>query len=559
MGTANKYMIDKRPLDQWGKPIGKGYEEKQWEELSVEEMMADFDWKSDILDAYGEEVSGNTFYQDYLFYELYNGDIEGDYKVLLTEYDAQEKKKVHKIDVDEISDYLHLNDVAISPCLFYSNWRKKKLLNYVSAFVLDIDKLRPENLQRFLMLFDEGRLLKPTFICNSGSGVHFYYVLDQMLRCDAKYREANNLIATEIYKRLYDDVIKKEKWMDAQRHWLGQDYRVVNSKTKLYQRSSIFKVGDTYSIDELREYYKIEIDPKKRYATKSMIKYATNIAKDLDLELPDFENSKETYEFIKENKDAAYLVREKRRQDRQKQKGKKLRKTATWYKNTLFYMRDHTHPGYRFSSMKALAIIAFKEKVTREVFINDIQELAEYWASYDWKGDDFNERNIEAIVRLYDSAVKYSNTSAETLEEWLGYEFKKIGNKRNGRSQDVHLSIARATRDVLHPDGWQNKDGRPSSEQIVKEYRESHPEARKTDCIRDTGLSKPTVYKWWDETPGPKVSKKVFSPVEKSKTNYLVKQELLKMLLSMDDDEVAEFYRMIDGDSEKKVKKVVGK
>ena len=111
--------------------------------------MADFDWKSDILDAYGEEVSCDTFYQDYLFYELYAGEIEGDYKVLLTEYDAQENSKSHKIDVDEICDFLHLNDVAISPCLFYSNWRMKKLLNYVSAFVLDIDKLKPENLQRF--------------------------------------------------------------------------------------------------------------------------------------------------------------------------------------------------------------------------------------------------------------------------------------------------------------------------------------------------------------------------------------------------------------------------
>lgn len=36
-----------------------------------------------------------------------------------------------------------------------------------------------------------------------------------------------------------------------------------------------------------------------------------------------------------------------------------------------------------------------------------------------------------------------------------------------------------------------------SAEQIVKEWRESHPDGKKADCIRDTGLSKPTVYKWW--------------------------------------------------------------
>ena len=37
-----------------------------------------------------------------------------------------------------------------------------------------------------------------------------------------------------------------------------------------------------------------------------------------------------------------------------------------------------------------------------------------------------------------------------------------------------------------------------TKEHIVKEYREKNPEARKCDCIRETGLSKSTVYKWWD-------------------------------------------------------------
>ena len=37
-----------------------------------------------------------------------------------------------------------------------------------------------------------------------------------------------------------------------------------------------------------------------------------------------------------------------------------------------------------------------------------------------------------------------------------------------------------------------------TKEHIVREYREKNPDARKCDCIRDTGLSKSTVYKWWD-------------------------------------------------------------
>lgn len=498
-------LQDNRPVDDWGNPIGKPYKEKRWDELSPEEMMADFDWKGDILSAYGEEVSGETFYQDYLFRELYNGSLDDvyDYKVVLTSYES-ESNKMHKIDVDDIQNFTHLNDVALSPCLFFGNWRRKKLLNFVSAFILDIDKLRPKHLERFLMLIEEGRLLKPTFISNSGSGVHFYYLLDSMLRCDTGTHEANNRIAEEIYNCLYNDVIKKEKWPDAQKHWLGQDYRVVGSKTKLHQVARIYKTGDVYSIENLTKHYNVKINPTTRYATKAMVKYANSISKELQLDPPDYNDVKATYDFIAEHKDEAYKKREKRRQERaSKTKGKKRTKPVTWYRNTLAHIRDNTKPGYRFSSLKALAIIAYKEQVTREVFANDLEDLSVYWKAFDWNGDDFNQKNVEAILRLYDNAITYSNTTAEVLEEWLGYSFKRIGNKRNGRTQADHIKLMNFVRDELNGNkDWRNKEGRPlgsgTKEQIIKEYRAAHPEARKADCIRDTGLAKHTVYKWWD-------------------------------------------------------------
>ena len=47
-------------------------------------------------------------------------------------------------------------------------------------------------------------------------------------------------------------------------------------------------------------------------------------------------------------------------------------------------------------------------------------------------------------------------------------------------------------------------EGRPkgSSQQkkLVEEWRTAHPDGKKADCIRDTGLSKPTVYKWWEQS-----------------------------------------------------------
>jgi hypothetical protein len=72
-------------------------------------------------------------------------------------------------------------------------------------------------------------------------------------------------------------------------------------------------------------------------------------------------------------------------------------------------------------------------------------------------------------------------------------------NKRNGREQAQHVKIMNAVRDVLHPDGsWRNVDGRPSARRRVWEYRQQYPDAPKAECVRSTGLSKKTVYKWWD-------------------------------------------------------------
>ena len=56
-----------------------------------------------------------------------------------------------------------------------------------------------------------------------------------------------------------------------------------------------------------------------------------------------------------------------------------------------------------------------------------------------------------------------------------------------------------AIRDIEHPDGtWRNKEGRPDKEKIVEEWRNAHPDGKKIDCERETGLSRPTVLKWWD-------------------------------------------------------------
>lgn len=42
----------------------------------------------------------------------------------------------------------------------------------------------------------------------------------------------------------------------------------------------------------------------------------------------------------------------------------------------------------------------------------------------------------------------------------------------------------------------------PNKKDIIRNYREVYPNKTKADCVRDTGISKPTVTKWWNNDKG---------------------------------------------------------
>lgn len=485
--------------------IGKAYQDKKFDELTNDEKKMDFEWKNNILEARSiQQLSTSTFYQDYLFKDISNLKTADDdsYKILLTEYDA-ENNKIHKIALEDIEDYLDLNDVAISPCLYWNNWRRDALLNYVCAFTLDIDKLRPQDLNRFLDMFDNGELLSPTVICNSGSGVHFYYILNESLPVDSKHHSQNKNIAQTIYDRLYD-IIKNDKgYVNAQHHWIGQDYRIVGAKTKLGQTASAWQMKEKfYTIDDLIEYCNVLYDQKKRVASKKMISYAKSIANDLKIEQPNYEDYIETYNFIAFNKDDAYKARDEKKKKREAAAAKRKQKkqsngSENWYKNTYKRVLVETVSGNRFNSLKALAIIAYKEEITRDVFEKDLNYLVDVWCKKNWQGDEFNVSNVEAIMRLYDNAQKYKDTTHEKLEEWLGWKFYGGEEKRNHRTQVDHLKRARAVQMVDYPNyEWA---GRPSAKHIVTQWRKENPKGKKIDCNRDTKLDPKTIRKWWND------------------------------------------------------------
>ena len=516
----------------------KIFRNKKWDELTDYERRLDFELKSEQLYHYGEEITSATFYQDYLFKDI-DKIFEGDLKILLTNYDAEIGNKVNKISVDEIDEFLSFNNVAISPCLFQKNWRNKKLLEYVCAFVLDIDKVRPYDMPDFFKVFDEGLIPVPSFIANSGSGVHFYYVLDKMFNINPIRNKYNYNLAEVIYAKLYD-FVHKAGWYDAQRHWIGQDYRVVNSKTKYGQTSAIFKTGDIYTIDELSKICGVSIDQLIEtehhfyQPTTKMINWAMDISKGLQIEPPCLDNPSEVYEFIKKNKERYKKYKIQKKDDYFKDtsnhlktiKPKKIKVTQKqdeditsggFYEYTYNQILQRANPGKRYNACKALAVIAYKEKIPEEKFMEDLEDLIEYW-DIKFSKDKVNKKNIEALKRLYENGGKYVRTLATTLESegWLGFKFERKESKRskNNKKDNVNLTReeileeARLLRDLRckrRGVKWDDNNGRKKATietsyvaQKIKKYLELHPNAKIREIMEETGATYPTVKKWYD-------------------------------------------------------------
>lgn len=57
--------------------------------------------------------------------------------------------------------------------------------------------------------------------------------------------------------------------------------------------------------------------------------------------------------------------------------------------------------------------------------------------------------------------------------------------------------MARSNLDILNEENGKALQGRKPKKDIVKQWQADHPNGKKSDCIRDTGLDKKTVYKWW--------------------------------------------------------------
>lgn len=478
--------------------------------LRYEDIEADFDVYGDVLPKWSRELSAKgyngvcaiDFYDDLFGDDLAEQRVPEDYRS--GEYCGIAVEMVLKMDKEgnpilddkgrkqwqglrtqvtqgnmELYDLIDRSDnfCLIAPFSYAGRSRTNENARYMYAFCIEVDGIQERGgLEELIYSWERKNqpIPKPTYMVCSGNGLHLYYVFERPIPMWRNVFEAMAEYKKYITLRLWTKYITSE-YEKIQWQSVNQPFRVVGTRTKDKGYVLAFRIGEKVTVDYMNQFV-----PKDRamtciYKTKCSLKEAKEL-------YPEWYN---------------------RRIEKKENRGYWNRYQPIYY-NWIEKILEGAVVGKRYNCLENLCSLAVQCNIEPEQVEADCKRVAEYFETLTVEDDNhFTDYDVICALKTYHQAKYTAYTrKIDFISKKTGIEL--IPNKRNGRKQVVHLQIARATRDILHPEGWQNKNGRPSDRQAIldfmrEKYLKNWEFPKKSEVIRETGISKPTVYKYYDE------------------------------------------------------------
>lgn len=401
-----------------------------------------------------------------------------DQLMVITTERTDNEKGFQLMDVDDLMDYQAFrSDVCVAPATFINGRYSLACCKDIHALVIDLDGLEADVLDAVICNGSiGGNIPLPTYIVNSGYGVHLYYVFKQPV----PYYHANRKPLKTMYDRICH-FTKKGIAAKTDRHAITQPFRFPGGQTKIGQTATAWQSGEKWSVAQLGRRLGVDVI-------------------EMDLAPRPLLPQREYHE-----------AREKWREQQAEGKPKRAKKrewisplegNVGFYRSCLHRCYEETEEGHRQKSMFALSIVAYKVRTIDKQTLQ--ADLADLLLHYNTIGKRMRLSEIKKAMGGFQS--KYDRTSSQRLEELFGWEFRRSWKERKEKGGEIlshyeQRELARFKRDMkMRREGrkWTDGNGRKSKEQVVQAWRRAHPEGKPKDCIRDTGISKNTVYKWWN-------------------------------------------------------------
>ena len=391
------------------------------------------------------------------------------------EIEGDGKARRHTItdELDTLQELQNTDFTIMSPISYFGRQRSGKNARYLYALVFDLDGVGMPQLRDTLHQMNKDILPKATFVVNSGTGLHLYYVLSEpvpMYPQNQKYlKELKYALTRQIWNRFTSTI--KEPQMQG----VLQGFRVIGSSSKLGREFPVvaYRLGGTVELEKLLDYIPDSNGEQQRIhglMRKSRLSLAEAKEK-----YPDWYERR----VVKKERRGRWTVK---------------RDLYDWW---LHRIREEIHVGHRFYGIMTLAIYAKKCDIDEDELRQDAFALLQPYD--DMSIEDINRFTKDDIVCALEMFNEdYVTFPRDDIAKISGLSMPV--NKRNWRNQEQHLQFARGIREIKSKLGEDvTGGGRPSECSRVLTWRQQHPEGRKADCHRDTGLDPKTIRKWWDK------------------------------------------------------------
>lgn len=434
------------------------------------------DFKEQYLSKHFEEISPKEFYRN-IFQngELQEHGVYGDHRYNAIAVELADKIRRYTLTDDlEVLDQLlqSENFIIISPISYVGKSRSSENARMMYALAIDLDGVNREinMIDLFHQIYKIEHLPKPTYTVISGSGLHLYYVFEQPIPLFKNVVEQLTRLKNDLTRKIWNgwvtDLNEKVQYQS-----IFQGFRLVGGVTKSGSRTKAFVTGDRVTVEYLNEFVFDEKNQVKEFSYKSNL-----TLEEAKKKYPEWYNSR----IVEKKPKGTWTCK---------------RDLYDWWLKRLYEIKE----GHRYYGVMCLCIYAKKCGITREELEHDAFGLVDRLDILTTDEENhFTREDVLCALELYND--NYITFPIDTISQLTDIPIEK--NKRNYRKQDVHLKIARATRDILH-ENWRENNGRPKGKSkqkdIIQEWQHNNPHGRKSDCIRDTGFAKSTVYKWWND------------------------------------------------------------
>lgn len=393
------------------------------------------------------------------------------------------------------------NFALIAPVSFFGKAHTWHNADKLFAIAIDVDYVSDQKLGNLLVQFDSTFTMKPTFLVSSGKGVHLYYVLEKPIDLYENVRRTLRTLKVALIEHLWNP-LTSEKPDKPDKNSLIQGFRAVGSQTKYWSKYKIkaYEIsGRRYSLDDFKNFEYITDVPGFRKEDLP--------GKNRHIEIDDLDLSQIYKKIWSDSKMSLTEAKEKYPDWYERKIVQKIeKKSKSWKPNKKMYdwwkekIKMEAIEGGRYFAIRCLCNIGLKCGIPDQQIRKDAYSFEEMLNQRTTEGNEpFTRSDITSALTALnpDNRDKAMMSTRKWMEDNSKISIPPA--KRNGRTREQHLKLARYIRDEIngHKDSWREGNGRPSAELKVKEWKKNNPAGKKIDCERELGISRHTVLKWW--------------------------------------------------------------